>query len=119
MNRAQKHKRYQAQVEWHLEFAVILLVLFCLFFAFTDADADIIRDKYGRIIRSAAVKAEFERQHSCPSTGKTKGKCPGYIVDHVNPLECGGADEVSNMQWQAIAAAKAKDKTERQCRIVR
>jgi hypothetical protein len=29
------------------------------------------------------------------------------------PLACGGADNTSNMQWQTIAASKAKDKIER------
>jgi hypothetical protein len=48
--------------------------------------------------------------------GKTSGRCPGYVVDHVKALECGGVDEPSNMQWQTIAAGKAKDKTERNCR---
>jgi len=43
-------------------------------------------------------------------------RCPGYIVDHVRPLECGGADAPFNMQWQTIAEGKAKDKTERLCR---
>ena len=74
------------------------------------------RDKHGRIKRSKAAKAGFERQYPCPSTGKTSGHCPGYVVDHVNPLECGGADAPSNMQWQTIADGKAKDKTERNCR---
>ena len=41
---------------------------------------------------------------------------PGYVIDHVNPLECGGADAPSNMHWQTIADGKAKDKTERYCR---
>jgi hypothetical protein len=41
------------------------------------------------------------------------GKCPGYVVDHVKPLACGGADAPWNMQWQTKANAKAKDKTER------
>jgi hypothetical protein len=58
----------------------------------------------------------LERQHPCPSTGRTSGRCPGYVVDHVRPLECGGADAPSNMQWQTIAEGKAKDKTERLCR---
>jgi len=31
--------------------------------------------------------------------------------------ECGGADATSNMQWQTIAAGKAKDKTEGKCRL--
>jgi hypothetical protein len=34
-------------------------------------------------------------------------------VDHITPLACGGADTPSNMQWQTIAAAKAKDRVER------
>jgi hypothetical protein len=38
------------------------------------------------------------------------------VTEHKNPLECGGADTPSNMQWQTVADAKAKDKTERSCR---
>jgi hypothetical protein len=74
-------------------------------------------NKHGKIKRSHAAKASFELQHPCPSTGKTTGRCPGYVVDHVQALECGGPDNSSNMQWQTTADAKAKDKTERQCRI--
>ena len=70
------------------------------------------RDKHGRIKRSKAAKAEFERQSPCPSTGKTSGRCPGYVVDHMNPLKCGGADAPSNMQWQTIEAAREKDRIE-------
>jgi hypothetical protein len=67
--------------------------------------------------RSQAVKHEFQRQHPCPSTGRPVGACPGYIKDHIVPLDCGGPDAVSNMQWQTTAAAKAKDKWEtRGCR---
>jgi hypothetical protein len=76
----------------------------------------VARNKHGRIKRSSAAKHAFERQHPCPSTGKTSGRCPGYVVDHVKALECGGADAPSNMQWQTIAEGKAKDKTERLCR---
>ena len=74
------------------------------------------RDSHGRIKRSSAAKHSFERQHPCPSTGRTSGRCPGYVVDHVKPLECGGADAPSNMQWQTITDGKAKDKTEGKCR---
>jgi hypothetical protein len=63
--------------------------------------------------RSAAAKADFKQQHPCPATGQTQGACKGYVVDHVKPLACGGADDPSNMQWQTTAAGKAKDKTER------
>lgn len=74
------------------------------------------RDSHGRIKRSKAAKDAFKRQSPCPSTGRTSGSCPGYVVDHVKALECGGADDPSNMQWQTIAEGKAKDKTERYCR---
>jgi hypothetical protein len=35
------------------------------------------------------------------------------VVDHVKPLACGGADAPSNMNWQTIEEAEAKDKWER------
>jgi 5-methylcytosine-specific restriction endonuclease McrA len=44
-------------------------------------------------------------------TGYPHGR-PGYVVDHIIPLKHGGADAPSNMQWQTIAEAKAKDKWE-------
>lgn len=62
--------------------------------------------------RSPEVAREFQRQHPCPSTRSPTGACPGYIKDHVEPLACGGADAVSNMQWQTVADAKAKDRWE-------
>jgi hypothetical protein len=71
------------------------------------------RDKHGRIKRSAAAKHEFMLTHPCPITGSTNGKCPGYVIDHINPLACGGSDAPSNMQWQTKDAAKSKDKWER------
>ncbi len=36
----------------------------------------------------------------------------GYVIDHVRPLKRGGADAPSNMQWQSVAAARAKDRVE-------
>jgi hypothetical protein len=36
-----------------------------------------------------------------------------YVIDHKKALAEGGADELSNMQWQTAADAKAKDKWER------
>ena len=66
-----------------------------------------------RAHRSRTARAEFERTHPCPSTGRGAGACPGYVVDHVKPLACGGADAPGNMQWQITADAKAKDKWER------
>ena len=67
--------------------------------------------------RSKAVRERFQHEHPCPSTGKPRGACPGWVIDHVVPLCAGGADNPSNMQWQTVDDAKAKDKLERkQCR---
>lgn len=38
--------------------------------------------------------------------------CPGYVIDHIQPLKRGGADEPWNMQWQTVQDAKAEDRTE-------
>jgi hypothetical protein len=70
------------------------------------------RNSHGKIARSRTARAVFMHSHPCPSTGKSSGACPGYVVDHVTPLKRGGADAPSNMQWQTKAAAKAKDKVE-------
>jgi hypothetical protein len=72
----------------------------------------VARDSNGHIKRSSSAKHEFEKTHPCPSTHKTSGACPGYVVDHVIALKRGGADAPSNMQWQTVEAAKAKDKVE-------
>jgi hypothetical protein len=66
-----------------------------------------------REYRSREVTREFQREHPCPSTGKTNGACPGYRKDHVEPLACGEPDAVWNLQWQTIAEARAKDRRER------
>jgi hypothetical protein len=44
-------------------------------------------------------------------TGYPHGR-PGYVIDHIVPLKRGGCDCPSNMQWQTVAEAKAKDKWE-------
>ena len=62
--------------------------------------------------RDRSVPQQFQHQHPCPSTGKTTGACPGYVRDHTVPLCKGRADSASNMQWQTIAQAKAKDRWE-------
>jgi hypothetical protein len=70
------------------------------------------RNSHGRIQRSETAKNDFKREHPCPANGKNHGPCPGYVIDHVRPLACGGADAPSNMQWQTIEEGKAKDKWE-------
>ena len=74
--------------------------------------ASCARDTHGRIKRSSTAKYDFQRSHPCPSTGRTSGACPGYVIDHRTALKHGGADSSGNMQWQTTAGAKAKDRIE-------
>jgi len=71
-----------------------------------------LRDWRGRYVRCSAARAAFERDNPCPSTGEPRGACPGYVVDHIIPLKRGGSDLPSNMQWQTVEDAKAKDRIE-------
>lgn len=63
--------------------------------------------------RSKQALAEFRKAHPCPAPAAPRGRCPGYVIDHVKPLCAGGPDDPSNMQWQRIAEAKKKDVDER------
>jgi hypothetical protein len=72
----------------------------------------VARDTHGRIRRSAAARDAFRHSNPCPATGRSTGRCPGYVIDHVQALKHGGADTPANMQWQTTGAAKAKDKVE-------
>lgn len=58
--------------------------------------------------RDPAVRAEFMREHPCPSTGQTRGACPGFQADHRIALCAGGADRASNLQWLTIAEHQRK-----------
>ncbi len=87
----------------------IAIVFLSAYVLSSGASAKIHRDH-------KAVEA-FKAANHCPSTGKPRGVCPGWIVDHVKPLCAGGVDHKSNMQWQTVADAKVKDKEERkECR---
>src|SRR5947209_11719162 len=71
------------------------------------------RDANGRIHRNSAARNEFRRGNPCPSTRQRRGACPGFVIDHVKPLACGGADSPHNMQWQTLTDARKKDRWER------
>lgn len=90
----------------------LALALLLMASSLAISNPSVARDGHGKIKRSEAAKAAFIKSHPCPSTGKSHGACPGYVVDHVKPLKRGGADSPANMQWQTKEAAKAKDKIE-------
>lgn len=50
----------------------------------------------------------FKKHNPCPVTGKSKGPCKGWQVDHIQPLMTGGADHPSNMRWITTEDHRAK-----------
>jgi hypothetical protein len=64
------------------------------------------RDSHGRIARNPEARERFMRE-----TGYPHGR-PGYVIDHIVPLCHSGPDSPSNLQWQTISDAKAKDRWE-------
>lgn len=68
-------------------------------------------DVTNRVRRSASARCEIT---SCmrPATGSSTGACPRYVINHIKALKRGGPDIPSNMRWQTIAAAQAKDRVE-------
>ncbi len=63
--------------------------------------------------RSYHAIKQFKLENPCPANGRYKGRCEGYIIDHIKPLACGGLDTPKNMQWQTVEDAKMKDLWER------
>lgn len=65
--------------------------------------------------RSAAVLKAFRKTHPCPSTNKTTGACPGWILDHGTPLCLTGpqGDVSWNLFWADVYSAKQKDRLEK------
>lgn len=85
-----------------------------LLLASTEAQA-------ARIHRDHHVLQEFQALVPCPSTGRTKGPCPGFVKDHRIPL-CSApwADQIWNLHWQSKKDAAAKDKLEwAECRAMK
>ncbi len=74
----------------------------------------------GKSPRSASELLAFKRVTPCPATGKTELRCPGYQVDHANPLCAGGADHRDNMQWLTTEEHRMKTRSDvRMCRLSR
>lgn len=92
---------------------LIIALLSCIAITATAADICVPeRTPTGRITRSTTQVNKFKALNPCPANGKTKGSCPGYIVDHIKPRCACGPDVPSNMQWQTTKEAKLKDKEE-------
>jgi hypothetical protein len=93
-------------------------LFYLMLFALINVSTFSPTTSYARQERSQAAKDEFKYSHPCPSNGNNHGSCPGYVIDHITPLACNGADAPSNMQWQSVAEGKAKDKWERKnCQV--
>lgn len=68
-----------------------------------------VRDSKGALVRSMSRRAMFLRM-----TGHKNGKVPpGYAVNHIVPLRCGGCDVPSNMELMTVADWKARTGPER------
>ena len=67
---------------------------------------------HAKTYRDPATVRAFKHVYPCPSTLKGFGPCPGWIVDHINPLACYGPDAISNMQWQSTLESRKKDRWE-------
>ena len=65
-------------------------------------------DSQGLPQRNPHAERDFKRLQPCPSTGKTSGRCPGWVVDYVVPLKDGGLDDPTNLQWRWAPATKAR-----------
>lgn len=81
------------------------------------------RTATGEIKRSSTELKRFQSVHPCPSTGERTGLCPGWAIDHVLPLACGGCDKIVNMQWLPVQAKSCgepycKDRFERKIQYV-
>lgn len=81
-----------------------LLIIAMLFASVADA-------------RDRNLPYKFRKLNPCPANGTLKGACPGWQIDHVVALRCGGADSIENLQWLRVAAHKKKTREEaRRCR---
>jgi 5-methylcytosine-specific restriction endonuclease McrA len=70
-----------------------------------------------KIERSHKVRHAFVKEQACPSTERHRLPCPGWQIDHIQPLKCNGPDALENLQWLTIDDHKAKTKREaKSCR---
>jgi len=72
------------------------------------------------IHRDPRVVREFRKSVPCPSTGRTRGACPGFQADHSRSLCSGGEDRPENLTWLSVEDHKWKTFIDnRECRKLR
>ena len=101
-----------------MRFLLLLLLSFPAIADMRICGTGPVRDEHGRIARSREVLQYFRNIYPCPATGLTTGACPGWAIDHVIPLACGGCDNIENMQWlktsiKSCKGRECKDRWER------
>jgi hypothetical protein len=52
------------------------------------------------------LRYSYQRTHPCPSTGKTYGWCPGYVVGYIVLPKHGGTYQQLNMRWMTKQEAE-------------
>lgn len=72
---------------------MLAAALLCLAVALLAAPAE------AQIKRDRSQVRAFRAENPCPATGRTRGACPGWHVDHIIALCAGGADKKENLQW--------------------
>jgi hypothetical protein len=97
----------------------VLIVLF-LFFAIVAALLWIANHASGQTVPGVCYapkcRSTTQRDRFMRLTGfdPRKGRS-GWIINHMRPLRCHGADLPSNMVWMDSASAKAQDRWEGDC----
>lgn len=72
------------------------------------------------IERSRAEVRAFRAENPCPSTGRTRGPCAGWQVDHTVALCAAGEDNRRNMAWLSVEDHRWKTFVDaRECRKFR
>jgi len=69
----------------------------------STVDLAATQEANGSIEKSQAARQVFMVQSGFP-----QGR-PGAVIDYLVPLECGGADEPSNMRWERVGEAEDQE----------
>lgn len=93
---------------------------FCAIIALLMAVCALSTGVSAKIHRDHAPLRAFVNQQACPATGLHRLPCPGWQIDHIEPLCAGGADAVENLQWLTTQEHKWKTRTDvRVCRSLK